>query len=131
MASMAHASFPGGVLHAVIVELGLAQERSREAGIPSERVVLDPGLGFGKTAEQNFELLRGLRALRALGQPVLVGPSRKRFLGAVTTSAPGERDAATAGACVVGWVNGARVFRVHEPAVARDALAVAAAIHPA
>ena len=130
MASAEHAAFPGGVLHDVIVELAQAQERAREAGIPSDRVVIDPGLGFGKTADDNLELLRGLRALRALGQPVLVGPSRKRFLGAVTGSAAGERDAATAGACIVGWLNGARLFRVHEPAAVRDALAVAAAIHP-
>jgi dihydropteroate synthase len=131
MASSEHASFPGGVLREVIAELAQAQERWREAGIPADRVVIDPGLGFGKTPEQNLELLRGLRALRALGQPVLVGPSRKRFLGTVTARAAGERDAATAGACVVAWLNGARLFRVHEPAVARDALAVAAAIHPA
>jgi dihydropteroate synthase len=130
MASLEHASFPGGVLREVIAELALAQERSREAGIPADRVVVDPGLGFGKTAEHNLELLRGLRALRALGQPVLVGPSRKRFLGAVTDRAADERDAATAGACVVAWLNGARLFRVHEPAPIRDALAVAAAIHP-
>lgn len=131
MASMEHASFPGGVLREVIGELGQALERARQAGIPAERVVVDPGLGFGKNAEQSLELLRGLRALRGLGQPVMVGPSRKRFLGAVTKTAAGERDVATAGACVAAWLNGARLFRVHEPAIARDALAVAAAIHPA
>jgi dihydropteroate synthase len=131
MASVEQASFPGGVLPEVIAELAQAQERSRAAGIPADRVVIDPGLGFGKAAEHNLELLRGLPALRALGQPVLVGPSRKRFLGAVTARAPGERDVATAGACVVAWLHGARLFRVHEPGPVRDALAVAAAIHPA
>lgn len=131
MASQDHATFPGGVLRDVTAELAHALERAREAGIAASQVVVDPGLGFGKTVEQNLELLRGLRALRGLGQPVAVGPSRKRFLGAVTARAPDERDVATAGACVVAWLNGARLFRVHEPAVARDALAVAAAIQPA
>lgn len=131
MASLDHATFPGGVLRDVGAELAHALERAREAGITASHVVVDPGLGFGKTAEQNLELLRGLRAVRGLGQPVAVGPSRKRFLGALTARAPDARDVATAGACVVAWLNGARLFRVHEPAVARDALAVAAAIQPA
>jgi dihydropteroate synthase len=130
MASLDHASFPDGVLQGVIAELGAALDRAREAGIPADRVVVDPGLGFGKTVGQNIELLRGVRALRALGKPVAVGPSRKRFLGTITDRPAGERDVATAGACVTAWLNGARIFRVHEPAAVRDALAVAAAIHP-
>ncbi|MGH7562461.1 MAG: dihydropteroate synthase [Gemmatimonadales bacterium] len=131
MASLDHAEYPRGVLPEVMAELGGALERAYAAGIPAERIVLDPGLGFGKSAEQNLELLRGLEAFRALGRPVLVGPSRKRFLGAVTGRAVGERDVATAGASVTAWINGARLFRVHEPAAVRDALLVAAAIHPA
>ncbi|HET9275025.1 MAG TPA: dihydropteroate synthase, partial [Gemmatimonadales bacterium] len=130
LASLEHAAYPGGVLTEVIAELGAALDRAGRAGIPAERIVLDPGLGFGKTPEQNLELLRGLDALRALGRPVLIGPSRKRFLGAITGRPVEERDQATAGACVAAWQSGARIFRVHEPAAVRDALAVAAAIHP-
>lgn len=130
LASLEHATYPRGVLTEVIEELDSALDRAGRAGIPAERIVLDPGLGFGKTPEQNLELLRGLDALRALGRPVLIGPSRKRFLGAITGRPVEERDQATAGACVAAWQSGARIFRVHEPAAVRDALTVAAAIHP-
>jgi dihydropteroate synthase len=123
-------AYPGGVLAAVIEELSAALDRARAAGVQSERIVVDPGLGFGKTTEQNFELLRGLATLRVLGRPILVGPSRKRFLGRVTGREVAERDAATASACAIAWESGARLFRVHEPALTRDALAVAHALRP-
>jgi len=128
LASLEHANFPDGVVGGVLDELALALGRSRTAGIPSERIVVDPGLGFGKTPDQNVELIRGLGALRALGRPILVGPSRKRFLGALTGRPVEERDVATAAACAMAWSAGARLFRVHEPAPVRDALTVAAAI---
>lgn len=128
LASLDHARFPGGVLPEVTAELGGALGRARAAGISSERIVVDPGFGFGKTPDQNVELIRGLGALRALGRPILVGPSRKRFLGALTGLPIEERDSATAVACALAWSAGARLFRVHEPAPARDALAVAAAV---
>src|SRR5438093_453878 len=81
--------------------------RAARAGIGAERIVLDPGLGFGKTPGQNVELLRGLGALRSLGRPLLVGPSRKRFLGDLTARAPEERDLATAASCALAWESGA------------------------
>lgn len=130
LASLTHADYPEGVLPAVLAGLAEALERARSAGVQSERLVVDPGLGFGKTPEQNVELLRGLGALRALGRPVLVGPSRKRFLGELTGRPVGERDRATAIACALAWEAGARLFRVHEPGETRDALAVAAAVRP-
>jgi dihydropteroate synthase len=98
------------------------------AGVEPDRIVVDPGLGFAKTPEQSLALLDQLGALRALGRPILVGPSRKRFLGEATGRAVGDRDRATAAACVLAWERGARLFRVHEPAAVRDALAVAAAL---
>ena len=128
LASNQHAAYPGGVLNEVIEELAAAVGRARGAGNQSARLVADPGLGFGKTPEQNLELLRGLRALRVLGLPVMVGPSRKRFLGAITGRPTGERDGATAVACAIALAEGASLFRVHDPASTRDALAVAAAI---
>ena len=128
LASLDHAVFPEGVIPGVLDELSGALARARGAGIASDRIVVDPGLGFGKTPDQNVELIRGLAALRALGRPILVGPSRKRFLGALTGRPIDERDLATAAACALAWTEGARLFRVHEPAPARDALAVAAAV---
>jgi dihydropteroate synthase len=98
------------------------------AGIPREAIVLDPGLGFAKTVEQNYALVNRLETLTSLGQPVLVGPSRKRFLGAVTGRPAHERDAATAAACVALRLRGARLFRVHDVRAAREALAVADAV---
>jgi dihydropteroate synthase len=128
LASLDHAEFPEGVIPGVLAELTGGLAGARAAGIQSERIVVDPGLGFGKTPDQNVELIRGLAALRALGRPILVGPSRKRFLGALTGRPIEERDLATGAACALAWTAGARLFRVHEPAPARDALAVAAAV---
>lgn len=113
-------------------ELRAALRRAKEAGIPVARVALDPGLGFAKRTEHNLQLLRDLSPVLALGRPLVVGPSRKRFLGAVLEGAePAGRDVATAAACVVGFAAGARVFRVHDVATARQALAVAAAVQAA
>ena len=86
------------------------------------------GLGFSKTVEQNILLFDQLEALQALGRPVLVGPSRKRFLGAVTGQPLEARDRATATACALAWERGARLFRVHDVASARDALTLAQAL---
>ncbi len=131
LASAEHAVYPEGVLASVIDELGPAIGRARAAGIPIGYLVADPGLGFGKAPDDSIELLRGLGALRVLGVPIMVGPSRKRFLGDLTGQATPDRDSATAAACVVAWGEGARLFRVHNPAAVKDALAIAAAIHPA
>ena len=97
-------------------------------GVPEERVHLDPGIGFGKTSEHNLELLRRLDELAAIGRPLVVGVSRKGFLGRVTGRArPVDRAIATAAANVLAFERGARIFRVHDVAASRDALAVAAA----
>lgn len=130
LASREQSGYPGGLLPEVITELAEAIARGRSGGVEADRIVVDPGLGFGKTPEENVELLRGLGALRVLGRPILVGPSRKRFLGALTGRALDQRDTATAAACAVAWEAGARLFRVHEPGATRDALAVAQAVWP-
>jgi dihydropteroate synthase len=96
-------------------------------GIAEERIWLDPGIGFGKTIEHNLELLRRLGEIVALGRPVVVGTSRKSFLGALTGRGPLERVPATIATNVLALAAGARVFRVHDVAEARDALTVAAA----
>jgi len=112
-------------------ELRAAALRAEQAGVAPERIVLDPGFGFAKNAAQNFRLLDELATVVAVGYPVLVGPSRKRFLGAATGRAVEDRDRATAVACALAWERGARLFRVHDPAPAREALAVARALEGA
>ena len=96
-------------------------------GIAEERVWLDPGIGFGKTAAHNLELLRRLDELVALGRPVVVGTSRKSFLGRITGREVGERVAGTIATSVLALQRGAAIFRVHDVAPVADALAVAAA----
>jgi len=97
------------------------------AGIDEQRILLDPGIGFGKTVEHNLELLRRVDELVALGRPVVIGTSRKGFLGRLTGRDVDGRLAATIASCVVAYERGARVFRVHDVAPVRDALTVAAA----
>jgi dihydropteroate synthase len=97
------------------------------AGIDEERIVLDPGIGFGKTLEHNLALLARLQELAAIGRPLLIGTSRKSFLGRLTGREVGERLPATLASCVLAYERGARIFRVHEVAPVVDALAVAAA----
>jgi dihydropteroate synthase len=106
------------------------EERLRFAtdhGIKESRVILDPGIGFGKTIEHNLELLRRLEELVALGRPVMVGFSRKSFLGRITGREVGERLASTVAVNVLAYERGARLFRVHDVAPTKDALEVAAA----
>ena len=118
----------GDVAPEVAAELAERRDAALAAGIARETIVLDPGIGFAKTVEQNFALVNRLESLVALGQPVLVGPSRKRFLGAATGRAVGERDAATAAVCVAARLRGAQLFRVHDVRPVREALAVADAV---
>jgi dihydropteroate synthase len=96
-------------------------------GIAEERVMLDPGIGFGKTVEHNLELLRRLDELVAIGRPVVVGTSRKSFLGRLTGRGVEERLPGTIATNVLAFERGASVFRVHEVAPVREALQVAAA----
>jgi dihydropteroate synthase len=96
-------------------------------GIAEERIFLDPGIGFGKTAEHNLELLARLRELTALGRPLVIGTSRKSFLGKLTGRAVTDRLAATIATNVLAYLGGARVFRVHDVGPVRDALLVTAA----
>jgi dihydropteroate synthase len=97
------------------------------SGVAEERVMLDPGIGFGKTVAHNLELLRRLDEIAAIGRPVVVGASRKRFLGSVTGREVDERLPATVAANVLAFERGASVFRVHDVAAVRDGLAVASA----
>ncbi|MEX0868474.1 MAG: dihydropteroate synthase [Nitriliruptoraceae bacterium] len=100
-----------------------------ERGIARERVIVDPGIGFGKTAAHNVALLRGLARFTTLGRPVLVGASRKSFLGALTgLDDPEERLEASVAAAVVAVLHGASMVRVHDVAATVRAVAVADAV---
>jgi dihydropteroate synthase len=111
----------------VAAELEGAALRAEAAGVAKERIAVDPGFGFAKTAAHNFRLLDELATIVALGYPVAVGPSRKRFLGVATGRPVEDRDRATAVACALAWERGARLFRVHDVALAREALTLASA----
>lgn len=107
----------GNFLHGRVVAL-------RQAGIAAERITLDPGYGFAKTPEQNFELLRRQAELLGLGCPLLVGWSRKSSLGVLTGRPVDERLAASLAAALLAVSHGARVLRVHDVAATVDALKV-------
>jgi len=111
----------------VAAELAAVAAKAEGEGIARERIVVDPGFGFAKTATHNFRLLDELATIVALGYPVAVGLSRKRFLGAATGRPVEDRDRATAVACALAWERGARLFRVHDVALTREALALASA----
>ena len=108
-------------------EMAAMAAKAEREGIAGERIVLDPGFGFAKTATHNFRLLDELATIVAVGYPVAVGLSRKRFLGAATGRPVEDRDRATAVACALAWERGARLFRVHNVALTREALALASA----
>lgn len=108
-----------------------ALERALAHGVRRERIMLDPGIGFGKTATHNLSLTKHLDALADMGIPLLYGPSRKRFLGTITGRPVEDRDRATAGACAAACLAGAHIFRVHDVAAVRDAVDVAWAVRQA
>ena len=128
LASYTHADYGGDVVGGVLSELRAALDRAAAGGIAPDATVIDPGFGFSKTVEQNTVLFDQLAVLEALGRPILVGPSRKRFLGSVTGLPVEERDRATAVACALACERGARLFRVHDVAAAREALSLARAL---
>jgi dihydropteroate synthase len=108
--------------------LGARAAAAAAAGIDRDRIIVDPGFGFGKTLAHNLDLLRHLDRIVALGWPVLVGMSRKSMLGALTGRPTGEREYAGVAAAVLAAQRGARIFRVHNVVAARDALAIWAAV---
>ena len=123
----------------VVVEVGrfLADRAvaAMEAGIPVESIAIDPGIGFGKTLEHNLTLIRQLDALTHFGYPVLVGPSRKGFLGALLQPVVGEteaadRDGATAAAVAIAIANGANIVRVHNVPLGVQVATIAKAMVP-
>ncbi|WDF33458.1 dihydropteroate synthase [Arthrobacter agilis] len=119
----------------VVSELTTLRDGFVAAGVAAEQIILDPGLGFAKTDEHNWTILQNLAAFTGLGHRILVGASRKRFLGTLLTSAgkaaaPVERDHASLAVATLSAVSGAWGVRVHDPATTLDAVKVAAAVGP-
>jgi len=114
------------LLGEVADELAARADRALVGGIAGERILVDPGIGFAKTARQSLELLGGCGALRALGFPLLLGPSRKSFMEAVIPGrTPSQRDGGTAGAAALAAAQGAAVLRLHRGGAVWDAVRVA------
>lgn len=121
-------AYARGVVDAVLHFLDDCATRATARGIAREALVLDPGIGFGKTADQNIELLQALDRIVALGFPTMIGTSRKSTLGRLTGRDPRERVYGTAATTALAIKSGIDMVRVHDVAAARDAVAVADAI---
>jgi dihydropteroate synthase len=106
--------YAGDLMEAIKAFLRKAIDRALEAGVPSERVLIDPGIGFGKTAEQNWVVMRRLPELRELGQPILIGTSRKSFIGKLLGLPVDERVEGTAATVTAAVLRGADIVRVHD-----------------
>jgi dihydropteroate synthase len=117
-----------GVVDEVLASLEAAARRAVDGGLAAERIMLDPGLGFGKLPEHNIALLRALPRLVALGFPTLLGPSRKSTIGKLTGKPVGDRAFGTAAAVAMAVLAGIDVVRVHDVAEMRDVVAVADAV---
>ncbi len=116
----------------VVKELRSEVDAFLKAGVSARHVVIDPGIGFAKNTEHNIALLAGLKAFVTLGYPVLVGTSRKTFIGRITgKEAPGERLFGSLGSVASAFLRGARIFRVHDVEATKDFLSVLSAIESA
>lgn len=125
--TMQQMTYYGDVIGDVLQELSESLEFAQNFLDP-EQLAVDPGLGFAKNTQQNLLILKHLEKFQQLGRPVVLGPSRKSFLGEITGRGPAERDAATAAVCALAVQQGVSIVRVHDVAAARDAVRVAEAI---
>ena len=132
MATYAHAVYAGDVLDDVLEELATRVENALQHAIGRDRIVVDPGIGFAKNGMQSLRMLGCLERLAEWGFPVMIGASRKRFIGEITGITEARlRVHGSVGAAVAAYERGARIFRVHDVAATRQALDVAAAIRSA
>ncbi len=126
--TMQHSPMYDDVVREVIEFLRGRIEWAISQGIPREKIIIDPGIGFGKRLEHNTQILQRLGEFRELGRPILLGTSRKSFLGALTQRPVEERLEETIASVVVGVLHGADIVRVHDVAPVKHALAVADAV---
>jgi dihydropteroate synthase len=122
------AEYDGAVMDEVLRFLDAAAQRAIRAGIPRENVILDPGIGFGKTPEHNLEVMHDLARLPKLGFPTLLGASRKSTIGKLTGKNPADRVYGTAATTALAVAAGIDIVRVHDVAETRDVVSVADAI---
>ena len=108
----------------MIEYLTKAVTKGIEAGIAKEKIIIDPGIGFGKTLEHNLEIIKRLREFKALGSPILIGTSRKSFIGGILNTTPEERVFGTVSSCVIAANNGANILRVHDVKAVKQALLI-------
>jgi len=127
--NMQKSPFYTSLIDEISRELGLSLENCLQAGIKSERIILDPGIGFGKTFQHNMEILKRLNEFRSFGRPVLVGTSRKAFIGKILNANPQERLYGTIATCVLAALNGASMVRVHDVLEIKQALKMTAEIN--
>jgi len=112
----------------IVAHLRQGMALAVEAGVREEQLILDPGIGFGKTLEHNLEILRRLGELRSLGRPILLGTSRKRFIGTLLDAPVGERVFGTAATVALGIARGAHIVRVHDVAPMRQVARITDAV---
>lgn len=122
------ARYAGNVIDEVLAFLDEAAHRAMRAGIPAEHVILDPGIGFGKTPDHNIAVLRDLSRLVSLGFPTLIGTSRKSTIGKLTGKKPPQRTHGTSATTALAIAAGIDIVRVHDVEEARDAVSVSDAI---
>jgi dihydropteroate synthase len=113
----------------IITYLDKAINNAVGLGVDRERIIVDPGIGFGKTFEHNLEILRRLKELKILGRPILVGPSRKYFIGKILDAPVNERVFGTVSACIFTANNGANIIRVHDVKAVKQAVKISNAIN--
>lgn len=118
----------GSICGDIIEYLKKKMADAHSSGIPLERVLIDPGFGFGKTGDDNLRLLKKLSELRMLGRPIVAGVSRKAFIGRITGGEPSDREEGTAAAVTAAIMNGANVVRVHDVGAMKKVAAMADAI---
>ncbi len=108
--------------------LKISSEKALKAGIEKDCIVIDPGIGFGKTAEDNYKIIKNLSELKVLGMPVMIGTSRKSFIGKITGGEPDERTEGTGATVAAAIMNGCHIIRVHDVAAMKKVAAVTDAI---
>lgn len=112
----------------IIEYLQIAIKRAEDSGIDKQRIIIDPGIGFGKTTQHNLEILRRLQEFEVLGCPILIGPSRKSFIGEILSLPTQERLIGTMASLAIAVMNGANIVRVHDVKFAHQAIKIADAI---
>lgn len=122
--SMQKKPFYGDVVSEIIEYLSLALNNAVSAGIDPDRIILDPGIGFGKNLSHNLEIIKRLKEFKVLGRPLLIGTSRKSFIGKILNVEPDNRLYGTIASCVLASSNGARIVRVHDVKEVSQALKI-------